>query len=48
MVMYENPEDTRSLPRVAHSLVKEKLWDNINPDLFAVFWLLSVDNIYVP
>ena len=50
LVMYDNPmcEETPALPNIAHTLVKDKLWDNVSPDLFAIFWLLSVDNIYVP
>jgi hypothetical protein len=36
------------IPNLSHTLIKDKLWENVNPDLFAIFWLLSVDNIYVP
>lgn len=51
-LFYDNPDIRDSaamqLPRPAHTLFKDKVWDTINPSLFAIFWLLSVDNIYVP
>ena len=50
--MYDNPDfgalDIVQLPMMAHTYVKDLVWDFVNPDLFAIFWLLSVDNIYVP
>jgi hypothetical protein len=50
--MYDNPDygvhDVLQLPTLAHTLVKDQVWEYVNPDLFAIFWLLSVDNIYVP
>ena len=36
------------LPLICHTYVKESLWQVINPELFTIFWLLSLDNIYVP
>lgn len=51
-LMYDNPDinnfEALQLPYQAHTLVKNQVWECVNPDLFAIFWLLSVDNIYIP
>lgn len=52
-LMYQNPgyHDatlSQKIPIHYHTYIKENLWNIINPDLFAIFWLLSLDNIYVP
>ena len=50
--MYDNPEfgnpEVVQLPLPAHTMINEQIWEQVNPDLFAIFWLLSVDNVYVP
>lgn len=52
-LMYQNPgyHDTTLIQKIPihyHTYIKDNLWNIINPDLFAIFWLLSLDNIYVP
>lgn len=50
--MFQNPDienfDRQQVKFIAHSYFKNSIWHSINPDLFAIFWLLSLDNIYVP
>ncbi|CAD8184298.1 unnamed protein product [Paramecium octaurelia] len=43
-----NNQQVQQLPLICHTYVKDILWTIINPELFAIFWLLSLDNIYVP
>lgn len=50
--MYRNPDygDLRypQVPAVIHNYVKDQVWNYLNPEMFAIFWLLSLDHIYVP
>jgi len=43
-----NNQQVPQLPLICHTYVKDVLWTIINPELFTIFWLLSLDNIYVP
>ena len=36
------------LPFQAIAENKDKLWQVVSLDCFAIFWMLSLDNIYVP
>lgn len=50
--MFINPDiedfDAKQVPFVCHTFCRDILWHHMNPDMFAIFWLLSLDNIYVP
>ena len=52
ITMNNNPEyenfEVPQVPFRMHTFYKDQMWTTINPDLFAIFWLLSLDNIYVP
>lgn len=50
--MYKNPDidaiEIKQVPFICHTYSRDIMWNHINLDMFAIFWLLSLDNIYVP
>jgi len=49
MTIQKDPSDYTVLtPEFVWKDIKNQIWKNVTPELYTLFWVLSLDNIYVP
>ena len=47
--IYKIKEDSDNLtPENIIGAIRSQVWKNITPEFYTIFWLLNLDNIYVP